>query len=109
MLKKWRNHHVSLLAALTAVSSAGFVETQAEPGEHRNFLPYKLLETLKSGGVATLSLGPVCESAGNTQTLYLAPNIEKTYAANNASHALVAGVVRHLNPHWQLAMSLGIG
>ncbi len=70
MLKKWRNHHVLLLAALTAVSSTGFAETQDEPGEHTNFLPSKLLETLKSRGVTTLRLGPVWESAVSTQTFY---------------------------------------
>ena len=93
MLKKWRNHNVLLLAALTAVSSAGFAEAQAEPDEQMTSLPSKLLETLKSRGVATLSLGPVWENAGNTQTFYLAPNIEKTYAANHASHALVDGEI----------------
>jgi hypothetical protein len=45
----------------------------------------------RSSGVATLSVGPAWESAGNTQAFYLAPNIEKTYAANRASHALADG------------------
>jgi opacity protein-like surface antigen len=93
MLKKRRYHHILLLAALMAVSSAGFSEPQAELGEHTTFLPYKLLETLKSSGVTTLSVGPAWENAGNTQTLYLAPNIEKTYSANHASHALVDGEI----------------
>ena len=53
----------------------------------------KLSEVFKSSGVATLSVGPVWESTGNTQTFYLAPNIEKTYAANHASHALVNGEI----------------
>ena len=93
MFEKWRNHHVLLLAALTASSSVGFAEAQVEQGEHITFLHSKLLETLKSSGIATLSVGPVWESAGNTQTFYLAPNIEKTYAANHASHALVDGEI----------------
>lgn len=93
MFEQWRNHHVLILAALMAVSSAGFAEIRGEPGEHTTFLPSKLLETLKSSGVATLSLGPVWENAGNTQTFYLASNIEKTYAANHASHALVDGEI----------------
>ncbi|NCT56406.1 MAG: porin family protein [Legionella sp.] len=38
-----------------------------------------------------MSVGPVWESAGKTQTFYLAPNIEKTYSANTSSHALVDG------------------
>ena len=61
----------------------------------KNALDLRLLwSTLTiSSGVATLSLGPVWENAGNTQTFYLAPNIEKTYAVNHASHALVDGEI----------------
>ena len=93
MLKKWHTHHAFLLAALTAVSSAGFAEAQVELGEQATSLSSKLLEPFKFSGVATLSLGPVWENTGNTQTFYLAPNIEKTYSANHASHALVDGEV----------------
>ena len=88
---KWRNHHLLLLASLTVASSAGFAQAQIEPREETTTLISKLSEVFKSSGVATLSVGPVWESAGNTQTFYLAPNIEKTYAANHASHALVDG------------------
>jgi opacity protein-like surface antigen len=91
MLKKWCNLHVLLLAALTAVSSGGFAEAQPELGEQATSLSSKLFSMFKSSGVATLSLGPVWESAGNTQTFYLASNIEKTYAANHASHVLLDG------------------
>ncbi len=76
MFEKWRNHHLLLLASLTAASSAGVAQAQVEQNEQATFLS-KSLEMLKSSGVATLSLGPVWESAGNTQTFYLAPNIEK--------------------------------
>ncbi|MDF1757525.1 MAG: hypothetical protein P1U74_04435, partial [Legionellaceae bacterium] len=93
MLKKWRNHHVLLLAALTSISSAGFAEDQVEPDEQATFLSSKLFSMFKSRGVVTLSLGPVWESAGNTQTFYLAPNLEKTYLANHSSHALVDGEI----------------
>ncbi len=93
MLKKQDNRHALLLTALIFFSSAGFAEGQAGPHEHTASLPSKLLETFKSSGVATLSLGPVWENAGNTQTFYLAPNIEKTYAANHTSHALVDGEI----------------
>ena len=37
--------------------------------------------------VTTLSVGPVWQSSGKTQTFYLAPEIEKTYAASNKSSA----------------------
>lgn len=92
MFQKWRNHYLLLLASLTVASSAGFAQTQVEQIEQANFLS-KALEMLKSSGVATLSLGPVWENTGNTQTFYLAPNIEKTYAANHASHALIDGEI----------------
>lgn len=88
MLKRWG---VLLLATLTSASFAGFAQAQVEPREQTTPLSSKLLEMFKSSGVATLSLGPVWESAGNTQTFYLAPNIEKTYATNHASHGLVDG------------------
>lgn len=43
--------------------------------------------------VGTLSLGPVWESGGKTQTFYLASEIEKTYAANSDTHTLFDGEV----------------
>ena len=92
MFEKWRNHHLLLLASLTVASSAGFAQTQVEKIEQATFLS-KALEMLKSSGVATLSLGPVWENTGNTQTFYLAPNIDKTYAANHALHALIDGEI----------------
>ena len=92
MHEKWRNHHL-LLASLTVASSVGFAQAQIEPHEPTTTLISKLSEVFKSSGVATLSVGPVWESGGNTQTFYLAPNIEKTYAANHASHALIDGEI----------------
>ncbi len=92
MFQKWHNHHLLLLASLIVASSAGFAQAQVGQNTPATFLSNSL-EMLKSSGVATLSIGPVWENAGNTQTFYLAPNIEKTYAANHASHALVDGEV----------------
>lgn len=43
--------------------------------------------------VGTLSAGPVWERGGKTQTFYLAPDIEKTYAANQSTNALFDGEV----------------
>lgn len=43
--------------------------------------------------VGSMSIGPVWESAGKTQTFYLATDIIKTYVASNATHALVDGEV----------------
>ena len=41
--------------------------------------------------VSTLSVGPVWEQAGKTQSFYLTPEIEKTYAANQSTNALADG------------------
>ncbi|ARM35514.2 porin family protein (plasmid) [Legionella longbeachae] len=41
--------------------------------------------------VGALSAGPVWQSAGSTQTLYLTPDIEKTYTANKTTQALLDG------------------
>lgn len=41
--------------------------------------------------VGTFSAGPVWEDGGSTQTFYLAPGIEKTYAANRSTTALFDG------------------
>lgn len=41
--------------------------------------------------VATLSAGAAWESAGKTQTFFLAPEIEKTYKAHKSSHSLFDG------------------
>lgn len=86
-LKKWRNH-VLLFTSLTAITSVGFASGEAEKTTPSWS---KLSDIMKSAGVVTLSVGPVWESAGNTQTFYLTPTIEKTYAANPTSHALVDG------------------
>ena len=93
MLKKWSTHHLLLLASFTAASSSGLAQAQVGSYEQATSLPSQLLEIFKSSGVATLSLGPVWESNGDTQTLYLAPNIEKTYAGNHTSHALLDGEI----------------
>lgn len=52
------------------------------------------VETHKSWAwVSAISAGPVWESAGQTQTFYLAPNLIKTYAASNATRALADGEI----------------
>jgi len=43
--------------------------------------------------VTTLSVGPAWESAGNTQTFYLTPEIEKSYVANKSTKTLLDGEV----------------
>lgn len=41
--------------------------------------------------VSSVSIGPAWESAGQSQTFYLAPNLIKTYAAEHTTHALFNG------------------
>ena len=43
--------------------------------------------------VGTLSMGPVWENGGATQTFYLAPGIEKSYIASQSTNALFDGEV----------------
>ena len=43
--------------------------------------------------VGTLSVGPVWQSNGNTQTFYLAPDVRKTYAADSSSNAMADGEI----------------
>lgn len=91
-LEKWRDN-LLLMSSLTAVTSIGFASSQVEPNGPTTSLFTNLPAIFQSSGVATLSIGPVWESAGNTQTFYLAPAIEKTYAASHSSHSLVDGEI----------------
>lgn len=43
--------------------------------------------------VGTLSAGPVWQNSGETQTFFLAPDIEKTYTANQSTNTLFDGEV----------------
>lgn len=82
-------HRLLGLTSLVVAHSAVFASI--DQGTQTPALFSSLYDTFKSSGIATLSVGPVWESAGNTQTFYLAPAIEKTYAANHSSHPLVDG------------------
>ena len=41
--------------------------------------------------IVTLSIGPTWQAGGRTQTLLLAPDIEKTYTADNQVRSLTTG------------------
>jgi len=61
--------------------------------------------------VYTISAGPLWASAGKTQTFYLAPEIEKTYAADKSTHAfadaeLFLGMQRQLSNKLQVQWGL---
>ena len=66
---------------------------------------------MPQGLVASLSVGPAWYQAGQTQTLYLQPNFDNTYAANKPVHVLGSGAlflgVRHsYNTHTQVEYGL---
>lgn len=65
--------------------------------------------------VGTLSAGPAWATAGETQTFFLTPAIEKTYAAEKTSKVLGSGELflggqKALNNSWlgQLGLALGL-
>ncbi len=43
--------------------------------------------------VSTLSMGPIWENGGETQTFYLTPEIEKTYTADHSTRSLFDGEI----------------
>lgn len=63
--------------------------------------------------VGSISAGPVWASAGETQTFYLAPEIEKTYVARKSTHALAAGelflgIQKSLSYQWLGQLGLAV-
>jgi opacity protein-like surface antigen len=65
--------------------------------------------------LATLSAGSIWESAGTTQNLYLTPEIEKAYVANQSTRAVfdgevVLGLQKRLSQtvHAQLGLAVGV-
>ena len=70
--------------------------------------------TLDNTWVSTLSFGPLITTSGNNQTIFLSPEIEKTYSvtkSNNtlASGAFFLGLQTVLSPQWlgQLGLMFG--
>ncbi|MFJ1267657.1 outer membrane protein [Legionella lytica] len=60
------------------------------------------------------SVGPAWQSGGKTQSFYLTPEIEKTYAADKANHALadfgvLLGAQYNLNPTLMTQFGLAVG
>lgn len=63
--------------------------------------------------VVAIAGGPIWENAGRTQTLYLAPNIVKTYVANSftstlAEGELFFGIVRPLRNGYQYQVGVAL-
>lgn len=55
--------------------------------------PQKDLLLDYSSYVATLSIGPAWSNSGQTQTFFLQPNIEKTYATNHNTSTIASGEI----------------
>ncbi len=76
-------------AAILSIASLSCTQLIAGP-----MGPIGPIETEKPWGwVGTISAGPIWQSAGQTHTFYLAPNIIKTYDAEHTAHALFDGEV----------------
>lgn len=72
----------SLLGVLLLVTGSAFASTMDTVTQQSDWT-----------WVGTLSAGPAWESGGKTQTFYLAPEIEKTYAASHSTNALLDGEI----------------
>ena len=90
MIFKTRYYQPFLTSSITLISALGFTTSALAATNSCSFLA-KSSEKFASSWVATINIGPAWESAGKTQTFYLAPNIENTYSANHLSHALIDG------------------
>jgi opacity protein-like surface antigen len=64
--------------------------------------------------VATLSAGPAWAEAGDTQTIFVTPDIERAYVFNSSTHTLAAGELflgmQHSSQSWtgQLGVALAL-
>lgn len=92
---------VSVLAA-SLISSQGMAGTMGP------------LEPVKDWGwMAAISAGPTWARGGDTQTFFLAPDIEKTYAAQKSTNALASGELflgmqQSLSSQWLGALGLAV-
>ncbi|PWY54176.1 hypothetical protein DGG96_18370 [Legionella qingyii] len=82
--------HCYLVLLMNILSGSTIAGTMGESVSHFNY-------------IAELSIGPVWESGGATQTFFLAPEIEKTYTADKSTHALadfeiLLGLQKALSP-----------
>ena len=93
---------VGLNTPITLASHAGNTEPTSKEAFER-FSPY----------VVTLSAGPIWANAGNTQSIYLQPSIQKTYAADSNTTLLADGEVflgfqRALNTRLNAQLGLAV-
>ncbi|HAT9492356.1 TPA: porin family protein, partial [Legionella pneumophila subsp. pneumophila] len=69
-----------------SIAAAGVLGSTAFAGTMESVIPSK-----DWTWVGSVSAGPVWARGGETQTFYLAPEIEKTYAARISTNALASG------------------
>jgi hypothetical protein len=69
-----------------SLATAGVLVSQASAGTMGPVMPSK-----DWAWVGSISAGPVWTRGGETQNFYLAPEIEKTYAARKSTNALASG------------------
>ena len=91
-VKPWQ-YAVSFSVVLAMTSSLGLAAPAKQPIDSNPSPLSQLPNLIKSAWVATISVGPLWENAGSTQTFYLAPDVEKTYVADDIYHALVDGEI----------------
>jgi opacity protein-like surface antigen len=93
MVHEAKNFNLWMVIGLLVISS----KTALASGQSSLPAPSNMF----TPNVVAFSAGPAWEHAGSTQTFYLNPGIEKTYAANNATHAL-ADVEIFVGKQWRL-------
>lgn len=82
------------MKSITMLSTAACMILSCTQSIAGSMWPVGMVDSQRSWDwVGTVSIGPAWESAGQTQTFYLAPNILKTYAAVETTHALFDGEV----------------
>lgn len=83
-----------------SVATVGVLGSTAFAGTMEPVIPAK-----DWAWVASIAAGPIWERGGETQTFYLAPEIEKTYVARKITHAiatgeLFVGIQKSLTSQW---------
>lgn len=81
------------MISLAIIASIGYALPQTESSSQSFSTLSDLFTIIKSSGIVTLSLGPIFEGAGNTQTFYLTSSTENTYSANHNTSALIDGEI----------------
>lgn len=83
MIMKYKTTALWIAISLVSLATPAAFASMQSAGNISSYLSYPT--------VVTLSLGKAWEHAGETQTFFLTPSIEKTYAANHSRHALADG------------------